>query len=153
MLYPLSYQARQRFALAGIQSATIAVSSVLSPNHPTHDPTRFRKDGSLCTLALLWSSQDKPARRAIPTNTAGDRVPNNLVSELSDLISEAHTGFVRTVNATMVSLYWQVGTRIRTDILQNKQVEYRKQICVTLSRQLIWSHFVTNLPSERRAET
>ena len=36
----------------------------------------------------------------------------------------------------MVNLYWQVGTRIRTEILKNQRADYGKQICSTLSIKL-----------------
>jgi hypothetical protein len=37
-------------------------------------------------------------------------------------------------------LYWSVGNRIRTAILQEKRAEYGKEIVSTLSRQLTAEH-------------
>ena len=34
-------------------------------------------------------------------------------------------------------MYWQIGSRIRTEILKNDRADYGKAIVVTLSRQLI----------------
>jgi hypothetical protein len=45
-----------------------------------------------------------------------------------------------------VGLHWQIGSRIRQDILKEKQADYGREIVVTLSRQLSWSHFVAILP-------
>ncbi len=42
--------------------------------------------------------------------------------------------------------YDEYGNRIRQDILKEKRAEYGKEIVVTLSRQLSWSHFVAILP-------
>ncbi len=41
-----------------------------------------------------------------------------------------------TVNAEITLLYWQVGKRIHTKVLQGKRAEYGKQILVSLSEQL-----------------
>ena len=41
-----------------------------------------------------------------------------------------------TVNAGLTILYWQIGSRIRQDILKEKRAEYGREIVVTLSRQL-----------------
>jgi hypothetical protein len=56
----------------------------------------------------------------------------------------------RIVSVFVAQLYWQVGNRIKTDILQNKRVEYGqeiiKQLSVNLTEQFkagvknIWSH-------------
>jgi hypothetical protein len=40
------------------------------------------------------------------------------------------------VNAGLVLLNWQIGNRIRRDILQEARAEYGDQIVSTLSRQL-----------------
>jgi len=46
----------------------------------------------------------------------------------------------------LTTLYWQIGNRIRQDILEEKRAEYGQEIVVTLSRQLSWSHFVEIIP-------
>jgi hypothetical protein len=43
-------------------------------------------------------------------------------------------------------LYWQIGSRIRQDILKEKRADYGEKIISTLSRQLSWSYFVGILP-------
>jgi hypothetical protein len=48
----------------------------------------------------------------------------------------------QAVNSALVLHYWQVGRRIRTDILDSKRAAYRAEIVSTLSRQLSWSHFI-----------
>jgi len=42
--------------------------------------------------------------------------------------------------------YDEYGNRIRQDILKEKRAEYGKEIVVTMSRQLSWTHFVAILP-------
>lgn len=63
-------------------------------------------------------------------------VSNELVDELRSLIAETRSGVSQAVNDAMVNLYWQVGTRIRTEILKNQRADYGKQICSTLSIKL-----------------
>jgi hypothetical protein len=41
----------------------------------------------------------------------------------------------------VVMLYWQIGQRIRQDILKEKRAEYGEQILSALRRELSWSHF------------
>src|SRR6185295_13895694 len=42
------------------------------------------------------------------------------------------------VNASLTTLYWQIGTRIRRDVLRNKRAGYGDEIVQTLSAQLTW---------------
>ena len=71
---------------------------------------------------------------------------SNLIGDIRRLIETARHNVAITVNAGLTILYWQIGNRIRQDILEEKRAEYGKEIVVTLSRQLSWSHFVGILP-------
>ena len=70
----------------------------------------------------------------------------SLLSDLSQLIEQAQRKIVIQINSGVSMLFWQVGKRISEHILQNKRAEYGKEIVVTLSPQLSWSHFITLLP-------
>lgn len=59
-----------------------------------------------------------------------------LFGEVRRLIDEAKGRVASAVNAELTWLYWQVGHRIRADILQNRRAEYGKRIISGLSRQL-----------------
>jgi hypothetical protein len=108
--------------------------------------------------------------------------PTKLFKELRDLIQSTRAGVAQAVNSALVLLYWQVGHRIRSEILESRRAEYGEQvvptlatqlalefgqgfaeknlrrmiqlaevfpdreIVVTLSRQLGWSHFLAILP-------
>ncbi len=65
------------------------------------------------------------------------RENEKLLDELRDLILEARQGVARSVNSTLVMLYWRVGQRIRKDILKEKRASYGEQIFSTLSRKLV----------------
>ena len=59
-----------------------------------------------------------------------------LLEDLRSLIREARGSVAQAVNSALVLLYWQVGHRIRTEILREKRAEYGEQIVPTLSAQL-----------------
>jgi len=59
-----------------------------------------------------------------------------LAADLRNLIDAARLRVARTVNAELVMLYWQIGSRIRRDVLGDTRAEYGNQIVSTLSRQL-----------------
>lgn len=63
--------------------------------------------------------------------------PSALVSDLRELILSARQTVARGVNAALVGLYWQIGQRIRTDILKEKRAEYGEEILPTLSAKLV----------------
>jgi predicted nuclease of restriction endonuclease-like (RecB) superfamily len=61
---------------------------------------------------------------------------NKLLDDIRSLIESARMRVATAVNAGLVILYWQVGQRIRTEILRGKRAEYGKAIVSTLWRQL-----------------
>ena len=77
-----------------------------------------------------------PSKSALKKVKSGD-----LLADVRELILVAREGIARTVNAGLVIHCWQVGHRIRTDILREKRAAYGSEIIATLSRQLSWSHF------------
>jgi hypothetical protein len=82
--------------------------------------------------------QKKPSQAIAPRTKrpapgpAGDR----LLGDIRTLIDEARAQVARTVNSAMVALYWQIGKRIREDVLHEKRAEYGEEIVAALSRQL-----------------
>jgi predicted nuclease of restriction endonuclease-like (RecB) superfamily len=63
-------------------------------------------------------------------------LPEGLLDDLRKMISQAKQTVAVTINASITMLYWQVGLRIRTEILKNERAEYGQKIVVTLSQQL-----------------
>lgn len=59
-----------------------------------------------------------------------------LLHDVRDLILAARAGVARTIDSGLVLLYWQIGQRIRLDVLNEKRAEYGKEIVVSLGRQL-----------------
>lgn len=59
-----------------------------------------------------------------------------LLAEVRDLVLEARQQTARAVNAGLTLLYWQVGDRIRREILRERRAEYGGEILQTLSAKL-----------------
>jgi predicted nuclease of restriction endonuclease-like (RecB) superfamily len=59
-----------------------------------------------------------------------------LATDLRRLIEAARARVAQTVNAELVMLNWQIGNRIRRDVLAESRAGYGEQIVSTLSRQL-----------------
>jgi len=97
----------------------------------------------------------------IPPNI--QETAQTLFSEIRQLIDAAKQRAAVVINAEITLLYWQVGDRIQTEILQRQRAEYGKQIIATLSQKLTqnygkgWSekqlrhclHFAETFPDEQ----
>ncbi len=70
----------------------------------------------------------------VPLRGAGSSA--KLVKDLRHLIRSARFGVFQAVNSALVMHYWQVGQRIRGNILDSRRAAYGEQIVSTLSRQL-----------------
>jgi hypothetical protein len=60
----------------------------------------------------------------------------NLLSDIRQVIEAAREQTARAVNSALVIMYWQIGKRIREDVLQNERAEYGKEIVSAMSAQL-----------------
>jgi len=92
---------------------------------------------------------------------------DRLFQEIKQLIDVAKQRAAVAINAERTLLYWQVGKRIQTEVLQGQRAEYGKQIIVSLSQQLTqtygrgWSekqlrhclHFAETFPDEQIVST
>src|SRR5690348_2151635 len=63
-------------------------------------------------------------------------MPAALLDDLRALIRQTREGVAQAVNSALVLLYWQVGHRIRTEILGQKRAAYGEEIVSTLSGEL-----------------
>jgi predicted nuclease of restriction endonuclease-like (RecB) superfamily len=61
---------------------------------------------------------------------------DGLLQDIRRLIEEARSAVAVTVNAGLTMLHWQIGRRIRQEVLQETRAEYGAQIVATVSRQL-----------------
>jgi len=71
-----------------------------------------------------------------------------LLTDIRSLILSARRQVAQAVNAGLTMLYWEIGRRIRQDILEEKRAVYGKEIVAALRRQLGWTHFKSLIPIE-----
>jgi hypothetical protein len=64
------------------------------------------------------------------------RAPDTLVDELRALIEQARGRVAQAVNSELVGLYWQIGVRLRTELLGDERAGYGKQIVETVAASL-----------------
>jgi predicted nuclease of restriction endonuclease-like (RecB) superfamily len=82
----------------------------------------------------------KPPRNpsSVPIKKTDGRaaVPAPLLEDLRSLIRQARAGVAQAVNSALVRLYWEVGYRIRTEVLSHRRAAYGEEILSTLSKEL-----------------
>jgi predicted nuclease of restriction endonuclease-like (RecB) superfamily len=69
-----------------------------------------------------------------------DKIQQNqqqLFTDIRQLIDDARVMMSKVVASGVTALYWNIGTRINKEILNNQRAEYGQQIVATLSRQLV----------------
>ena len=67
---------------------------------------------------------------------------SSILMEVVSIIEQTKSQVLVKANSSLTLMYWHIGGKINSDILENNRAEYGKQILVTLSRELTWSHFV-----------
>src|SRR2546427_12243168 len=77
----------------------------------------------------------KPAKR-VGASVLPRRQPVTLLADLRELILNAREGVARAVDAGLTTLYWNIGQRIRRDILKEKRAGYGDRIGFALSAQV-----------------
>ncbi|MBI5709499.1 MAG: DUF1016 domain-containing protein [Candidatus Eisenbacteria bacterium] len=76
----------------------------------------------------------RATRLARPKSAAPAR--SRLITDIRKLIESARSRTAQTVNSQLVLLYWNIGVRIRRDILREKRAAYGEEIVSALGRQL-----------------
>lgn len=66
----------------------------------------------------------------------GAAVPTGLLRDLRALIEEARAHVARQVNSGLVLLYWELGARVRADVLEGGRGAYGEQVVAQLAGQL-----------------
>ncbi|QBA20210.1 DUF1016 family protein [Chryseobacterium indologenes] len=59
-----------------------------------------------------------------------------LMTDLKELVDKTRSQVAAQVNSAMVVLYWEIGKRIKEDVLDNKRAEYGKEVIVQISQRL-----------------
>lgn len=64
------------------------------------------------------------------------RQADPLLADIRQLIDAARQRTAAAVNAELTMLYWQIGRRIHTELLQGQRAEYGKQVVSALAAHL-----------------
>lgn len=78
----------------------------------------------------------KSSKTSLSTRKTVNAPLPNLLGDIRQVIEAAREQTARAVNSTLVIMYWQIGKRIREDVLHNERAEYGREILQTLSAQL-----------------
>ena len=62
---------------------------------------------------------------------------NSIVKELKEIIENSKSQIASAVNYQLTYTYWNIGNRIKKELLQNKRAEYGKQLVSNISKRLI----------------
>jgi predicted nuclease of restriction endonuclease-like (RecB) superfamily len=76
----------------------------------------------------------KGAKKSAAVVVPGDDTA--LLGDVRSLIEASRQRVATTVNTELALLYWQIGTRIRQDVLRNERAEYGKQVVEGLAARL-----------------
>jgi hypothetical protein len=76
----------------------------------------------------------KPKPRTLAPKSAALAKP--LLADVRELILTAREAVSRTINTGLTLLYWEIGHRIRVDVLKEKRAGYGEEILHTLSAKL-----------------
>jgi hypothetical protein len=77
-------------------------------------------------------------RSSLPLASTALNLPDtsSLLAELRQVIEDARQSAAVAVNASLTLMYWRIGQRVRSVVLQGERASYGEQIVATLSRQL-----------------
>jgi DUF1016 N-terminal domain len=77
-----------------------------------------------------------PAGPSPTTSSKALVAPDQLLTDLRALIVTTRQNVAQVVNSGLTTLYWEMGRRIRQDVLLSKRAGYGEQIVAALGRHL-----------------
>ena len=81
-------------------------------------------------------SRKAPAKIVATSQRQSALLPKTLAEDVREMIVAARGQVAQVVSAGLTTLYWQIGKRIRLDVLKQKRAEYGARIVAALGRQL-----------------
>jgi predicted nuclease of restriction endonuclease-like (RecB) superfamily len=79
------------------------------------------------TQQMLAPTQPSPLQAALP---------KGLLDDLRQMIDQTRASVASTVNTRLGMLYWNLGNRVRKEILKEERAEYGRSIVASVARQL-----------------
>ena len=76
-----------------------------------------------------------PTRKP-PVASALPEAPEQLLGDIRGFIEQSRQQLASAVNSALTQLYWRIGQRIRSEVLQGERAAYGEQIVSALARQL-----------------
>ncbi len=67
-------------------------------------------------------------------------INKNLFKDIKQMIEQSRSMVAQTVNSTLTALYWNIGEKINTEVLDNKRAEYGKKILASISKELVFEY-------------
>lgn len=64
-------------------------------------------------------------------------IQKNIISELKSIIEHGKSQIASSVNYNLTLTYWNIGNRIKNELLENKRAEYGKQLVSQISARLV----------------
>ena len=72
----------------------------------------------------------------VATEVASSVDASALTLDVTRMIESARRQVAQAANAALTTPYWEIGTRIRADVLKRRRAEYGEEIVAALGRQL-----------------
>ncbi|MBK8411803.1 MAG: DUF1016 family protein [Sandaracinaceae bacterium] len=100
---------------------------------PTSQKPRTKADGVSPPRRSRGDAIEKATPAALPEDEA---TVATLVRNVGAMIDVARRQVAVTTNATLTGLYWQIGRRVRTEVLDERRAAYGEVIVSAVGRQL-----------------
>ena len=100
--------------------------------------SKLAQDSDSKKVAAPLRQLAQTSKTSAQRNSDTDLAPETdaLALDIGKMIEAARAEVAQTANAALTTLYWQIGIRIRQDILKAQRAEYGAEIVATLGRQL-----------------
>ncbi len=94
-------------------------------------------DGNFIVSNKDFYDSKKNTKKILSKSELPRKGERRLLNDLRAIIEQTRAFVAVTINENLVMLYWNIGARIRTEILEEKRADYGERIVSTLSRQLV----------------
>jgi predicted nuclease of restriction endonuclease-like (RecB) superfamily len=95
-----------------------------------------RKKSSIQGIALSHRRRSAVTSAAPALIPVGEGDVAVLVRDLGQMIDTARRQVAVAANAALTTLYWQIGHRVRTEVLEGRRADYGAQIVAAVGREL-----------------
>ena len=109
----------------------------------TKEPAKMgtKKLSRTMTTPTTHDGVERPSRVFRDPSASDDELQvSTLVRDLGQMIESARRQVAVAANAALTTLYWQLGNRVLTEVLQGRRAEYGAQIVAAAGRQLEARH-------------